>query len=75
MRCASCMYGREHGLLEGFGAVGAIVDMAISKHPARSIAGQMAQYLDIDAQIAELRKVDIASIVKRPNLRILLEPG
>ena len=65
----------QHGLLEGFGAVGAIVDMAISKRPARSIGGQMAQYLDGDTELAELRKVDLATILRRPGLRILPEPG
>lgn len=65
----------QHGLLEGFGAVGAIVDMAINKRPARSVGGQMAQYLDGDAELAELRKVDLATILKRPGLRVFLEPG
>ncbi|MDB5711866.1 MAG: hypothetical protein JWL96_3936 [Sphingomonas bacterium] len=66
---------QQHGLLEGFGAVGAIVDMAVSKRPARDIGGQMAQYLDVDAEFAELQKVDLATMLKRPGLRIVAEPG
>lgn len=67
--------GMQTGLLVGFGAIGAIANIEANKGKIKDVKGQMAEYLDADAQAAALQHLDLATMLKKPSLRVVIEQG
>ncbi len=65
--------GINTGLLSGFGALGAVADMAAHKDKVKSVKELMADYLGPDVQMAELNRIGITKALKLPGYRIVLQ--
>ena len=55
------------GLLVGLGALGGALDYAVHADRVKSVREQMADALTADAQIAQLKQVDAARLLKMPE--------
>jgi len=65
--------GFQSGLLSGFGAIGAVADMAAHKGKVKTVKELMADYLGPDAQMEELNRIGIAETLKLKGYRIVVE--
>ena len=65
--------GMNSGLLSGFGALGAVADMAAHKDRVATVKDLMRDYLGPDIQMAELNKLGIAETLKLKGYRIIVE--
>jgi hypothetical protein len=65
--------GFNSGLLSGFGAIGAIADMAAHEGKVKTVKDLMADYLGPDAQMEELNRIGIADTLKLKGYRIVVE--
>jgi hypothetical protein len=62
------------GLLSGFGAVGALVDVAGHSKTNRTVKDLMMEYLDSAGQNEALTQADIAATLRKPGATIVFEP-
>jgi len=60
------------GMLSGLGIVGALVDMGVHADKVKSVKAQMADALTADAQIAQLKSVDAAGLLKMPKDTVIV---
>src|SRR3954471_11895923 len=65
--------GFNSGLLSGFGAIGALADMAVHEDKVKTVKELMADYLGPDAQMAELNRIGIADTLNLKGYRIVVE--
>jgi len=65
--------GINSGLLSGFGALGAVADMAAHKDRVATVKDLMRDYLGPDIQMEELNKIGIAETLKLKGYRIIVE--
>jgi hypothetical protein len=66
--------GMNTGLLSGFGALGALADLAAHDGKVKTVKELMADYLGPDIQIAELNRADLLRTLKLPaSYRIVVE--
>lgn len=65
--------GINSGLLSGFGALGAVADMAAHKNRVATVKDLMRDYLGPDIQMEELNKIGIAETLKLKGYRIIVE--
>ena len=66
--------GIQMGLLSGFGALGAVADMAAHDGRVRTVKDLMRDYLGPDIQMAELNRIGLLKTLKLPeNYRIVVE--
>ena len=65
--------GFNSGLLSGFGAIGALADMAAHEGKVKTVKDLMADYLGPDAQMEELNRIGIADTLKLKGYRIVVE--
>lgn len=67
--------GLNTGLLSGFGAIGAVADMAAHEGRVKTVKDHMKDYLGPDIQIEELNKADVLGKLKLANYKIVVEPA
>ena len=66
--------GINTGLLSGFGAIGALADIAAHDGKVKTIKGLMKDFLGPDVQIEELNKIGLLATLKLPaNYKIIIE--
>jgi hypothetical protein len=65
--------GFNSGLLSGFGALGALADMAAHHGKVNTVKDLMADYLGPDVQLAELKKIGVTDALNLRNYRIVVE--
>jgi hypothetical protein len=66
--------GINTGLLSGFGAIGAVADMAAHKDRVQTVKDLMRDYLGPEVQLAELNRVGLLQSLKLPdNYRVVIE--
>jgi hypothetical protein len=65
--------GFNSGLLSGFGAIGALADMAAHEGKVKTVKDLMADYLGPDAQMEELNRIGIADTLRLKGYRIVVE--
>lgn len=65
--------GINTGLLSGFGAIGAIADMAAHDGRVKTVKDHMADYLGPDIQIAELNKIGVTDALKLRGYRVVVQ--
>jgi hypothetical protein len=65
--------GVSTGLLSGFGAVGALADMAATKGKVQSVKDFMREYPGPDAQVAELERLAFVDRLKLGGYRVMIE--
>ena len=66
--------GFNSGLLSGFGALGAVADMASHKGRVATVKDLMKEYLGPEIQLAELEKADYLSRLGVKGYRVIVEP-
>lgn len=66
--------GFNSGLLSGFGALGAVADMASHKGRVATVKDLMKEYLGPEVQLAELEKLDYISKLGVSGYRVIVEP-
>lgn len=67
--------GVNSGLLSGFGALGAVADMAVHKNRVATVKDAMREYLGPEVQAEELQKADVATALGLTGYRIVIEPA
>lgn len=65
--------GINTGLLSGFGALGAVADMAVHKDKVKTVKDLMADYLGPQVQLEELNKAGIAQKLKLSGYRVIIQ--
>lgn len=65
--------GFNSGLLSGFGALGAVADMASHKGRVATVKDLMKEYLGPEIQLAELEKADYLSRLGVKGYRVIVE--
>jgi hypothetical protein len=65
--------GMNSGLLSGFGALGALADLAAHEGKVKTVKDLMADYLGPDTQLTELNKIGITGTLKLQGYRIVIE--
>ena len=65
--------GINTGLLSGFGAIGALADMAAHDGRVKTVKDHMADYLGPDIQIAELKKIGVTDALKLRGYRVVVQ--
>jgi hypothetical protein len=67
--------GINTGLLSGFGALGAVADIAAHDGRVKTVKDLMRDYLGPDVQMAELNKMGVQKTLKLEDYAIVLEPA
>lgn len=65
--------GLNSGLLSGFGAIGAVLDMSAHEGKVKTVKDLMADYLGPEVQMDELNKIGISNSLKLSSYRIVVE--
>lgn len=66
--------GINTGLLSGFGALGALADVAAHDGKVKTIKDLMREYLGPEVQMDELNKLGITETLKLKGYRVIVEP-